>query len=214
MPEAPVITLVAVAVGLPAVIGRDRRGDVVSGIGKHEVRVPEVVVCRLNIEGDRQADLRAHGGVDKAIYCYPREHREWWRGEIGYDRQEAPFGENLSIEGIIEDDACIGDTWRWGTALLQVSQPRWPCYKLALHTGQPDMVKRFVQSGRSGWYLRVLQEGVAPTTGPITLVERDPLGVSVRMAFRAARGDLDREMFERANSHPALAAAWRRSAPD
>lgn len=208
------ITLVAVAVGLPTMIGTNRQGDVTSGIRKHEVSVPEVTVRRLNIDGDRQADLRVHGGVDKAVYCYPREHREFWKQELGYDRQEAPFGENLSIEGIDEHVACIGDIWRWGTALLQISQPRWPCFKLAVHTGYPDMVKRFVAAGRTGWYLRVLEEGVAPTSGPIEIVARDPLGISVRTAFMAARGDIDPDLFEVTNTHPALADAWRRDAPE
>jgi MOSC domain-containing protein YiiM len=214
MPEpASRFTLVAVAVGKPSLLGHNRQGEVISGIRKHHVAGQEVVVRTLNIDGDGQADLRAHGGVDKAVYCYPREHRAWWQSEIGYARDDAPFGENLSVEGVTEDEVRIGDTWRWGTALLQVSQPRWPCFKLALHTERPDMVKRFVASGRSGWYLRVLEEGVAPTTGSITVEQRDPREVSVLMAFLAARGDLDPALFDRANGHPALANAWRRDRP-
>ncbi|MDQ3654928.1 MAG: MOSC domain-containing protein [Chloroflexota bacterium] len=214
MPDATLaITLVSVAVGLPTVIGANRQGNVTSGIRKHEVVAPEVIVRTINIDGDRQADLRVHGGPDKAIYCYPREHRQFWLDEIGYEQAEAPFGENLSTEGIDEDSAQIGDIWRWGTARLQISQPRWPCYKLALHSGRPDMVKRFVAAGRTGWYLRVLEEGVAPTSGKIEIVERDPLGVSVSTSFTTARGDIDPALFEIANSHPALAAAWRRDAP-
>jgi len=212
--ESTTIRLVSVAVGKPAVIGVNRRGEVISGIAKRETDAAEVVVRRTNIDGDGQADLRVHGGPDKAVYCYPREHRAFWRDEIGYDRAEAPFGENLSTEGIDEETARIGDTWRWGTVLLQICQPRWPCHKLALHSGYPDMVKRFVAAGRSGWYLRVLEEGVAPTSGVIEIVERDPMGISVRTSFLAARGDLDPALFEAANSHPALAAAWRRDAPE
>lgn len=215
MPEGPpTITLMSVAVGMPTVIGANRQGDVTSGIAKLETTAPEVAVRRTNIDGDRQADLRVHGGPDKAIYCYPREHRQFWLDEIGYERAQAPFGENLSTWGIDEDTAQIGDIWRWGTARLQISQPRWPCHKLALHTGRLDMVKRFVAAGRSGWYLRVLVEGVAQTSGEIELIERDPLGVSVRTSFLAARGDLDPARFEVANTHPALAAAWRRDAPE
>ena len=204
------ITLVSVAVGHPVVIGANRQGEVISGIRKHDVTVPTVIVRRMNIEGDGQADLRVHGGVDKAIYCYPRLHRAFWEAEIGYAEAEAPFGENLSIEGIDEREARIGDVWRWGTALLQISQPRWPCYKLAIHTGRPDMVKRFVAAGRTGWYLRVLEEGTAPTSGIIEVVERNPLEVPVRTAFQAARGDIAPDMLEIVNAHPALAAAWRR----
>jgi len=215
MPSAqPSITLVSVALGLPTVIGTNRRGNVTSGIRKHETFAPEVIVRMTNIDGDRQADLRVHGGPDKAVYCYPREHRQFWLDEIGYEQAEAPFGENLSTEGIDEERAQIGDIWRWGTARLQISQPRWPCYKLALHSGRADMVKRFVDAGRSGWYLRVLEEGIAPTSGTIEIVERDPLGISVRTSFLAARGDIDPALFEVANTHPALAAAWRCDAPE
>jgi len=206
----PEITLVALAVGKPALLGHNRQGEVISGIRKHHVESGEVQVRRLNIAGDGQADLRVHGGVDKAIFCYPREHRAYWRDHIGYDREEAPFGENLSVEGADESTVQIGDTWRWGTALLQVSQPRWPCYKLAMHSGHPDMVRRFVASGRSGWYLRVLEEGIAPSRGPIEVVDRDPLEVTVQMAFQMARGDGDPARFDLVNTHPALAIAWRR----
>ena len=208
------ITLISVAVGMPVVVGTNRQGNVTSGIRKHETSALEVIVRTTNIDGDRQADLRVHGGPDKAIYCYPREHRQFWRDEIGYEQAEAPFGENLSTQGIDEDTAQIGDIWRWGTARLQISQPRWPCYKLALHSGHPDMVKRFVAAARIGWYLRVLEEGVAPTSGTIEIVDRDPLGISVRTSFMAARGDIDPALFEVANTHPALAAAWRRDAPE
>lgn len=205
----PTIQLVRLAVGKPAIIGKNRDGDVRSGIAKRHVNHPEVMVRTTNIDGDGQADLRNHGGVDKAVYCYPREHRTWWAGEIGYDRDEAPFGENLSVTGIAEDDARIGDIWQWGSALLQVSQPRWPCYKLAMHSGYRDMVKRFVESGRSGWYLRVLQEGLAPTAGEIQLLQRDPLGITVRMAMLARRRVLAEDEAARIFAHPALAAAWK-----
>lgn len=204
------IALRAVAVGEPVVIGTNRKGEVVSGIRKHEITGPEVHVGHLNIAGDRQADLRNHGGIDKAVYCYPSEHRPFWAAEIGYDATEAPFGENLSTAGITEDEACIGDIWRWGAATLQICQPRWPCYKLALHSGRVDMIKRFVASGRCGWYLRVLEAGMAPVAGPIVQKTRDPLGISVAMAFAAASGELGAEDVERVNAHPLLAEAWRR----
>jgi MOSC domain-containing protein YiiM len=212
VPDVPatVFPLVAVAVGQPTVIGENRQGDVVSGIRKHHVTTPTVHVGRTNIVGDAQADLRNHGGVDKAVYCYPRETRAYWRNELVYDREEAPFGENLSILGADEETVCIGDIWRWGTALLQVSQPRWPCYKLALHIGCDDMVKRFVDAARTGWYLRVLEEGDAPTSGVIVVEERDPLGITVRQAFLARRGDAGPDLIERVMAHPALAAVWKR----
>ena len=203
------IHLVTVAVGLPGVIGQNRQGDVLSGIAKREVAGPTVMVRQTNIDGDGQADLVNHGGVDKAVYCYPREHRQFWIDELGYDRQEAPFGENLSVLGIDENEACIGDVWGWGDARLQVSQPRWPCFKLALHTGHVDMVKRFVASGRSGWYLRVLTEGAAPVSGELQLVERDPARLTVRECLSARRNELSSAEFDRVMSHPFLADGWK-----
>ena len=194
---------------MPSIIGRNRQGDVLSGIAKHEIAGPTVMVRTTNIDGDGQADLINHGGVDKAVYCYPREHRAFWRSELGYERNDAPFGENLSVLGIDEDEACIGDIWAWGDARLQISQPRWPCFKLAMHTGHIDMVKRFVVAGRSGWYLRVIGEGDAPVTGEISLLERDPAAVSVRECVRARRGDLPPEEIARVMSHPLLADGWK-----
>ena len=208
--EAGTIELRAVAVGQPVVIGANRKGEVVSGIRKHEIAGPTVHVGLLNLAGDGQADLRNHGGVDKAVYCYPSEHRAFWATEIGYDATEAPFGENLSTFGITEDEARIGDIWQWGEATLQISQPRWPCYKLALHSGRVDMIKRFVAAGRCGWYLRVLEPGDAPVAGPITIARRDPEGITVVMAFAAASGELPPADRDRVNAHPLLAEAWRR----
>ncbi|MGC4190816.1 MAG: MOSC domain-containing protein [Thermomicrobiales bacterium] len=209
-PAIRTIGLRAVAVGMPAVLGTNRQGEVVSGIRKRIVTSREIFVGRTDLAGDGQADLRAHGGVDKAVYCYPSDHLAWWATEHGYVgiEGEAPFGENLSTTGIVETDVNIGDIWRWGDALLQVSQPRWPCSKLAMMSGRLDMVKRFVDAGRSGWYLRVLEEGIAPVVGPIHLVERDPLGISVYLAF-AVKTNGDEEDRARVYAHPSLADAWK-----
>ena len=207
------IRLRSVSVGQPAFLGRHRGQDITSGIRKRPVDSSVVVVGRTNIAGDGQADLKNHGGPDKAIYCYPTAHLARWREEIGYagDGIHAPFGENLSVDDIDEATACIGDIWRWGDVVVQISQPRWPCFKLRLHSGVPSMVKRFVASGRSGWYLRVLEPGTAPTSGEIEVIERDPLAIPVSLAFRARRDpDLDRATYERVMAHPALAESWRR----
>ena len=210
-PAIRTIGLRAVAVGMPSLLGANRQGDVISGIRKRIVPGDEIFVGRTDLAGDGQADLSAHGGIDKAVYCYPFDHLAWWAAEHGYTgiAGEAPFGENLSTTGIVETEVNIGDLWRWGDALLQVSQPRWPCYKLAMMSGRIDMVKRFVEAGRSGWYLRVLEEGVAPVAGPIELVERDPLGVTVDLAF-AIKTNGDEAARDRVYAHPALADAWRR----
>ncbi len=199
----------AVYTGQPSVIGTHRGKPVVSGIAKQPVTSPTVHVGSINLAGDGQGDRVNHGGVDKAVYAYPAEHLAVWRTERGYDHGPAMFGENLSVVGVLEDEARIGDIWRWGEALLQISQPRWPCYKLALHRNDPMLPKRFLATDRSGWYLRVLAEGEASVDGDITLVERHPAGITVRDAFRAARKMVEIELFQRVRALDVLAPAWR-----
>ena len=119
-----------------------------------------VAVRATNLEGDRQADLRVHGGPDKAVYLYPAEHYPHWR-EVLAPAELGPgwFGENLTTRGLLEDETWIGDVFRVGGALLEVSQPRVPCAKLAMKSGDPAFGRPFLQSGFSGFYLRVLEEG-------------------------------------------------------
>ena len=150
-------------------------------------------------------------GRDKAVYAYPVEHLPLWNDELGTDFGPGTFGENLTTAGWLEDDVRIGDVWAWGEARLQVSQPRSPCYKLATVTGRPDLLKRFVRTGRTGWYLRVLQPATVPVAGPIQVIERDPAGISVLLAHRASLpGALDRS---RGRSRGAGRCAGRRLAP-
>jgi MOSC domain-containing protein YiiM len=198
----------AVYVGQPTVIGMSRGKPVVSGIAKRPVTESSVFVGRTNIAGDGQADRVNHGGPDKAVYAYPAEHLGAWKTERGYSDGPAMFGENISIVGVLEDEARIGDVWRWGDALLQISQPRWPCYKLALHRDDPKLLKAFVASDRCGWYLRVLEHGEAPAGGDIELAERHPAGVTVRDAFRAARKVATPELFQRVRALDVLASTW------
>jgi MOSC domain-containing protein YiiM len=205
------IQVQAVNVGKPTYL-MDRHGaPIMSGIRKQRLPDGPVIVGETNILGDGQADLVSHGGPDKAVYAYPAEHLPLWREEIGYDGGDSSFGENLTIFGILEDEARIGDIWRWGAVLLQVSQPRWPCYKLAERSGHRDMVKRLVDSHRSGWYLRVLQAGETRTDAPIELVERDARELTVREAFvaRINLATIDDVTRQRMVSHPALSVAWR-----
>src|SRR5690606_36328396 len=159
-----VMELIAVNVGMPAPLPDGRTGrTVLSGIRKHRVGLPLVQVDEVNIEGDGQADLDNHGGVDKAVYCYSHDHRPAWMAEIGYgEARDAPFGENLSLRGATESDVQIGDRWQWGEAILEVAQPRWPCFKLGLHAGDPGLPARLIESERSGWYCRVIATGPAP----------------------------------------------------
>ena len=152
-----------------------------------------------------------HGGPDKAVYAYPSEHLAWWSEELDEDVGTAAFGENLSTIGVTEHDVGIGDVWSWGDALLEVCQPRTPCFKLALHRGRRDMQARFTASGRSGWYLRVLRPGEVPVDGPITVAFDAPDRTHHRDAnrVRAERGALDPEMLAALVAHDRLADEWR-----
>jgi MOSC domain-containing protein YiiM len=206
------VRLVSVNVGLPVVIGTRRGQPVFSGIVKQPVMGVETLkLTEVNLEGDRQADLEVHGGLEKAVYAYASEHLPQWRAEL--DRSDigpAFFGENLSTEGVIESDVAIGDIWAWGEAILQVAQPRWPCFKLTMRSRVPDMASRFRGSGRTGWYLRVLRGGEVPVAGRITVAERDPAGVTVLDAHHAALPRATREQVERVAAVRALSPEWRR----
>lgn len=145
-----------------------------SGIAKSPVAGP-VAVGTLGLEGDEQGDLRVHGGPDKAVHQYAQEHYPLWRAELGLlpvlDTPGA-FGENLASTGMTEQHLCLGDQVRVGSVLLEVSQSRQPCWKLSDRFGAADMARRVQQSGRTGWYYRVLQAGTLQAGDAITLVAR------------------------------------------
>jgi MOSC domain-containing protein YiiM len=205
------VTLVSVNVGLPRVIGANRwKKPIRSGIVKQPVSATSIYLDTFNLDGDQQADLTVHGGREKAVYAYPVEHLPLWNDELGTDFELGTFGENLTTAGWLEDEVRIGDVWAWGDARLQVSQPRSPCYKLATVTGRPDLLKRLVRTGRTGWYLRVLQAATVPVSGPIQVIERHPAGISVLLAHRATLpGALDRSEVEAVARVDALASDWR-----
>lgn len=139
--------IISINVGTPRTI-HWRGRDVTTGIFKDPVDGP-VMLRRLNLDGDRQADLENHGGRSKAVYAYPAEHYDLWRMELA--ETELPwgaFGENFTVEGLREEDACMGDHFRFGQATLMVTQPRIPCYKLGLRLGRDDIVRRFLESNR------------------------------------------------------------------
>ncbi|MBA2277429.1 MAG: MOSC domain-containing protein [Chloroflexia bacterium] len=207
-PSHHLIAVRAVYVAKPGVLGVRRGEPVISGIAKRPVAADTIQVGRTNLDGDGQGDRKNHGGPDKAVYAYPAEHLGRWRSEIGYGDGPAPFGENISIVGALEDAARIGDLWRWGSVVLQISQPRWPCFKLAMHSGDPMLPKRLVETNRCGWYLRVLTEGEAPVGGDIELIERHTAGVTVRDAFLAARKEVSPEVFQRVRGLDVLAPTW------
>ncbi len=204
------IGLVSVNVGLPAYLGQHRGRPVESGIAKRPVTAAEVQLDRLNLEGDGQAELDVHGGPDKAVYAYPSEHLPAWSDELGQELGPAPFGENLSTAGGTEDDVCIGDRWFWGDAVLEVCQPRSPCFKLGMHRGRADITRRLRRSARTGWYLRVLEPGRVPVAGPIA-VEPHPMGATVRVVWDALDRDagVPLEVVEALLSVDALADNWK-----
>ncbi len=204
------IELVSVNVAKPQYLGQFRGHAITSGIAKQPVTADYLWLDRVNLEGDGQADLEVHGGPDKAVYAYPSEHLPAWSAELGEELGPAAFGENLSTAGGTEDDVCIGDRWFWGDAVLEVCQPRSPCFKLGMHRGRADVIRRLRKSGRTGWYLRVLEPGRVPVAGPIS-VEPHVMGATVRVVWDA----LDREagvpleVVEALLSVDALADNWK-----
>jgi MOSC domain-containing protein YiiM len=172
------VQVVSVNVGLPReVIWKGTR--IQTGIFKGPVDRP-VTISKLNLAGDRQADLTVHGGAEKAVYAYPAEHYEYWRNRLpDVPFSWGKFGENLTTEGLMEDALCVGDRLRVGSALLMVTQPRMPCYKLALRFDRDDMIKRFLTSQRSGFYFSVIEEGQVQAGSKVEILSRDPHRVAV-----------------------------------
>ena len=205
---ARVAGLISVNVGRPRQLAARRGRPLMSAIAKAPVD-GRVRVEGVNVAGDDQADRRVHGGPDKAVYAYAAEDTAWWEAELGRPLGPGAFGENLTTSGWLETDVRIGDIWSWGEALLQVSQPRFPCFKLAMATGRNDVGKRMLAAGRNGWYLRVLQPGEVPAAGPITVVERGSEDATVLDGVRALLPGAPRELTERMIAVPPLAERWR-----
>ena len=170
----------------------------------------QVRVATLNLEGDEQSDLSVHGGVHKAVYAYPSEHYRFWREEVpGLDLAWGAFGENFTTEGLLEE-VQIGDRLRVGTAEFAVTQPRMPCFKLGIRFGRPEMVKRFLRSGRTGFYLAVLQEGQVTAGDSIEVLARDEHRVTVADIVNLYKTDAtNQDLLRRASHLPALPPYWR-----
>ena len=168
-------------------------------------------IGKQNVEGDEQSDLSVHGGFEKAVYAYPAEHYEFWRRELpDTDLPWGAFGENFTTEGLLEVDVFIGDRFRVGTAELVVTQPRMPCYKLAIRFDRLDIVKRFLESKRSGFYFSVSTEGHARAGDPVERVARDERALSVADVVALYTMDTPMQpLLARASDHPALPAGWR-----
>ena len=170
-----------------------------------------VAIRELNLAGDQQADLTVHGGLKKAVYAYPAEHYEYWRKQLSnVSLSWGAFGENLTTTGLAEDTLCIGDLLRVGSVVLQVTQPRMPCYKLELKFNRDDMIKRFLRSGRSGFYFSVVERGYVAAESKVEILDRDPDGVTVNDIVRLYLGHArDPELLQRAMNVTSLPENWR-----
>lgn len=170
-----------------------------------------VRVAGINLDGDEQSDLSVHGGQYKAVYVYPSEHYAYWNAQLpGVELPWGAFGENLTTEGLLETDVSIGDRFRIGTAEFQVTQPRQPCFKLGIRFGREDMLKRFVASGRSGFYVSILREGEVGRGDEIHVVDRAPGSMSVTEIFALKMGGPESpSSLERAASIDGLTPSWR-----
>ena len=204
-----IMKVLSVSVGQPREVAGDDR-LVRTSIFKSPVtgRIP---IRNNNLAGDAQSDLAVHGGRAKAIYAYPHEHYAFWREQLpGVDLQPGHFGENLTIEGLLEEDVHVGDRLKVGSAELVVTQPRLPCYKLGIRFGRADMVRRFLESRRTGFYLAVVAEGDVGTGDTIEILERHPAAVSIPELLRMYLGEgVAPGRLREAIAIPALSDAWR-----
>jgi MOSC domain-containing protein YiiM len=206
--EKQEIRIVSVNVGQPReVLVRDR--VVLTSIFKSPVQ-GRVAVRQHNLAGDKQADLRVHGGPYKAVYAYASEHYPYWAEQL--PNAELPwgaFGENLTLAGLTEEDAFIGDQFRAGSAVLEITQPRMPCFKMNLRFQRSDMVKRFWQSGYSGIYFGIVEQGELGAGDALELLHRHAEGIRVAEVVRLYKGEIeDEQVLERVLRAP-LRGSWK-----
>jgi MOSC domain-containing protein YiiM len=204
--------VVSLNVGLPRLVTW-RGVEVSTGIFKQPVQ-GRVALRKLNLDGDRQADLNVHGGEFKAVYCYPLEHYEYWKKQLpGRDLPMGSFGENFTTEGLLEDEVYLGDRFAIGSAEVVVTQPRLPCYKLAVKFDREDMVKRFMASGRMGYYFAVAREGEVGPGDEVKVIAKDPTAVPVpeitRLYIAKRYGDDEVASIRRALRVTALPESWK-----
>jgi MOSC domain-containing protein YiiM len=192
-------------------VGRPRTVDwhgraVLTGIWKAPV-AGRVAVRGINLDGDAQADLRVHGGPDKAVYAYAREDYEWWAEELDTPIELATFGENLSVRGVALDDLVIGSRAQVGTTLLQVTQPRLPCFKLGIRMGDASFVERFDAAQRFGAYFRIIEEGDVGAGDQIVMSHSRDDGITVGALGRSMHG-ASREFLTRVRDDPDVPVIW------
>ena len=201
--------LISLNVGLPRIVESNGQ-SVTTGIFKDPKQGP-VMLRTLNLDGDRQADLKVHGGVSKAVYGYPVEHYKFWRREL--PNMELPFGmfgENFTTEGLFEDKLNVGDRFRIGEAEVMVTEPRLPCYKLGIKFGRTDILRRFLQSRRTGFYFAVVNEGEVQAGDEIELLSRDGNNITIADITRLYAFEKDDvDTLRRAVKLEALSESWR-----
>ncbi len=185
--------------------------EITTGIGKKPVS-GAVNLGKVGFEGDGVADTKNHGGIDKAVCVYSLDYYPYWGETLGIKIPPAAFGENLTVSNLKEDDVCIGDIFQLGTAIVQVSQPRQPCKTLAARFGRKDLVKLVLDLGYTGFYFKVLKEGIAKAGTPLILKERDPHQISIAYANHIFHHDRKNcESIEKILAVSALSEAWQRS---
>ena len=201
--------IISINVGRPRLVMRNDE-PVSTGIFKDPV-VGRVMLRTLNLDGDRQADLTVHGGPQKAVYVYPSEHYAFWKRELpDMDLPWGMFGENFTTEGMFETEINIGDRFRIGSAEVMVTQPRMPCYKLGIRFGRTDIIKRFLASERTGFYLSVLKEGEVGVDDAFELFDKNASGVRVVDVTRLYGSDKKNvELLRRAIATEALPESWK-----
>jgi MOSC domain-containing protein YiiM len=201
--------ILSVNVGLPREI--EWHGKIVrTSIFKEPVS-GSVRVRKLNLDGDQQSDLKVHGGVNMAVYAYPSEHYSYWREELPEASLSwGAFGENLTTEGLLENLVNVGDKFRIGSAEFAVTQPRIPCYKLGIRFGRDDIVKRFLQSGRTGFYLAVTKEGQISAGESIERISVNEEHVTVPdiLNLYVAKAP-SRDLLKKVSNLSELPASWR-----
>jgi MOSC domain-containing protein YiiM len=202
-------TLISVQVGTPRIVSLDG-GQITTGIFKFPVR-KRIRMGVLDLDGDQQADLSVHGGRDKAVYAYPSEHYTFWKKELpDVEFPWGAFGENLTTSGWLENDVCVGDRFAIGSGEVVVTQPRLPCYKLNLKFDRDDMAKRFLASGYTGFYFRVLREGEIGAGDEIVRVHQDENRVSISDILKVYLGTAQSdELRMRALRVEYLSSSWR-----
>jgi MOSC domain-containing protein YiiM len=204
--------IISVNVGLPRKVLWHKH-TVTTSIFKEPIE-GRVLLRKLDLDGDRQADLTVHGGEYKAVYCYPLEHYAYWKSELpGYDLAAGNFGENFTTEGLLEEAVHLGDRFSIGSAEVVVTQPRLPCYKLGVRFQSDAMVKRFLASKRSGFYFAVTRQGEVGAGDEIKEVSRDPNRISIleinRLYFAHNYKDADIELVHRALDVAAFPESWK-----